>query len=282
LKPNNEHYDAVLSGDVDGICRTTGRIVFALRKGVIPKDLIALAIGVFGDIDTRLSPSYSRASAAGLINIERFSEFRGDAAAIHTDSSNPYQGFLELKNGKRLIRALSNPVRSYMAGFNYDRYRKLGNPCGFSRKYESEWIKAVPFFQQIGNHLNDTMPDVCMKMQKWCDDNKVRPHLTIGDTCLSTVAVNVNYESCFHYDRGDLEEGYSTLTVLSTGKGYEGGFLVLPKYRIAIDLEPGDILLNQSHVDLHGNTSISSKDPLSKRISFVTYLKKTLRHATNK
>lgn len=282
VSASQDHYDTIISGDAIGICSLTGRTVFILKRNALSKSLVSLAESIYRDINIRLSPSYSRCSAAGQVSLERFAMFRNDVVAVHPDKQNPFQGYLELENGKRFVKALSNPVQSYMAGFNYDRFRKLGNPCGFTRMFPSEWAQSLPFFDGIGACLKQSLPRVEAKMRNWCEENKILTSFTIGSTCLSTVAINVNYDSCFHYDRGDLEDGYSTLTVVSSKDGYDGGFLVLPRYRVALDIRPGDILLNQSHRDLHGNTSISPLGPGSKRISFVTYLKKTLRHAINK
>jgi hypothetical protein len=280
--PGSEHYDKIISGDAVGICGKTGRVIFILRQNQLSRELIKLADDVFWDIDKKLNPSYSRCSAAGRVSLERFTALRDDVLAVHPDSANPFQGYLELKNGKRFAKALSNPVCSYMAGYNYDRFRKLANPCGFTKLFPEEWDHAIPFFEGIETCLKHYLPDVAKHMLEWCKEHEIHSRFTIGNTCLSTVAINVNYDSCFHYDRGDLDDGYSTLTVVSSGKGYDGGFLVLPKYRVAIDVRPGSVLLNQSHVDLHGNTPINPLDTYSKRISFVTYLKKTLRHAVNK
>ena len=282
VAPGPEHYDTTISGDAVGICGKTGRVVFILSQNQLSGELVSLAEDAFWDIDKKLNPSYSRCSAAGAVSLERFALFRDDVHAVHPDSSNPFQGYLELRNGKRFVKALSNPVHSYMAGFNYDRFRKRANPCGFTKVFPTEWDNAIPFFDGIGACLKYSLPDVANHMLEWCEEHEILSRFTIGTTCLSTVAINVNYESHFHYDRGDLDNGYSTLTVISSGQGYVGGFLVLPKYRVAIDIRPGSVLLNQSHVDLHGNTQIRTLDAYSKRISFVTYLKKTLRHAVNK
>jgi hypothetical protein len=56
----------------------------------------------------------------------------------------------------------------------------------------------------------------------------------------------------------------------------------MPRYRVAVDVREGDVLFNQSHVDLHGNTPICPEAPGAKRVSFVTYLKEMLRRAENK
>lgn len=125
------------------------------------------------------------------------------------------------------------------------------------------------------------MPDVSRHMHDWCIAHSVAPRFTIGRTCLSTVAINVNYESCYHFDQGDLPSGYSTLTAMAVGGAYRGGLLVLPKYRVAVEVLDGDLLCNQSHRDLHGNTAVTAVDPGAKRLSFVTYLKRLLQYATN-
>lgn len=110
------------------------------------------------------------------------------------------------------------------------------------------------------------------------------PAWCIEGTRLSSVTINVNYESHYHYDAGDFLNGYSTLSVVEVGK-YGGGFLVFPRYRIAVDVREGDVLTCQSHVDLHGNypMQIDPATPVrAKRVSFVTYLKHKLGEAPNR
>ena len=109
----------------------------------------------------------------------------------------------------------------------------------------------------------------------------LHPSTTVAeDVPLSSCSINVNYMSYCHKDRGDLNDGMSTLTVINGRKGsYKGGFYVLPEYKVAVNVEEGDILFSQSHKLWHGNTAIQSTDG-GKRISFVTYLKKSLVHGT--
>jgi hypothetical protein len=118
---------------------------------------------------------------------------------------------------------MSNPVSSYMAGHNYDRYRRLAVPTGFSARFPADWTQAVPFFEGVGEAFEAAMPDVSEYMHDWCRTHGIAPHFTIGRTCLSSVAINVNYESCYHFDQGDLPSGYSTLTAMAVGGAYRGG-----------------------------------------------------------
>lgn len=281
-RPSDQHFDTLIAQDVDAYDVEAGRLVCRFRKGVLPAAAVRVAREVFGDIDERLQPSWSRMSAAGRLQLDRVQALRPDVIAVHPDAENPFEGQLELRSGIRLQSNVSNPVRSYLAGYNYDRYRKQGHLAGFSEAFPRDWERAVQFFEAIGDSLDHHMPNQAHVMHRWCKAHSVKPAFTIGRACLSTVAVNVNYDSAFHYDRGDIRDGYSTLTAISVGGSYAGGFLVLPRYRVAIDVGEGDVLFNQSHVDLHGNTPVHPETPGAKRVSFVTYLKEMLRHAVNK
>lgn len=276
-----DHYDWVITEDADAYDQETGRLVFRFRKNAIPSSVVWRAASIFEDIDRRMPPSYSRHTAAGKLCVERAKRIRSDVVAVHPDGADPYIGQLELEDGRVLRKPRCNPVGSYKAGYNFDRFRRIGIATGFSRRFPNDWKGAIPFFEAIGEAFEDLMPEESDRMRRWCRSEGISPDFTIGNTCLSTVAINVNYDSCFHLDRGDMKEGYSTLTALGVGGNYDGGFLVLPGYRVAIDVRDGDLLSNQSHVDLHGNTEVRASFG-AKRISFVTYLKGTLNQARNR
>ena len=282
VRPSSQHYDRVIRSDCDVIDSTSGRHVLAFRRGVLSRTSVELARRVFGDIDELLRPSFARQSAAGLPDLARFRAVRPDIIELVPVKGRQFAVRARRRDGLLLKDPLCNPVYSFMAGYNYDRYRKRGIPTGFSKSFPGKWQEALPFFDEVGRMLQRYAPEAASRMAEWCDLHEVRPHFTIGATVLSTVAINVNYDSCFHYDRADYTEGCSTLTAVGVGGGYSGGYIVFPEYALAVDVREGDLLLNQSHKDLHGNTSVEPKDAGGKRVSFVTYLKKTLKHATNK
>ena len=138
--------------------------------------------------------------------------------------------------------------------------------------------KASPFFQEIGSEFKHGLPQV----YKVHEERMAQHPLTsvAEGVPFSSCSINVNYMSYCHKDRGDLNDGISTLTVINGAEGsYTGGFYVLPEYQVAVNVEEGDILFSQSHNLWHGNTAIRSING-GKRISFVTYLKKGLAHGT--
>ncbi len=283
-RATDQHFDRLITEDADAYDADGGRLVFRFRRGVLPAASTDLAREVFGEIDERMDPSWSRMFAAGRLDLDRVREFRTDVVAVHPNPEKPCVGELELASGERLKKQC-NPVKSYMAGYNYwrfgKRFGKLAHLAGFSEKFPDEWEEAVPFFEAVGDALDRHMFCEARVMRRWCERHSVAPALTIGRTCLSTVTINVNYDSAYHYDGGDLPDGYSTLTAVGVGGPYAGGYLVLPRYRVAVDVRDGDVLFNQSHRDLHGNCPVRPGAPGAKRVSFVTYLKKMLRHAVN-
>lgn len=93
----------------------------------------------------------------------------------------------------------------------------------------------------------------------------------IADTSFTTVTVNRNFQTAVHQDAGDLPEGFGNLCVYREGH-YEGAYLVMPEYRVAVDMQNTDLLFMDVH-KFHGNTAFinPSKDYL--RVAFVMYFR---------
>ena len=56
--------------------------------------------------------------------------------------------------------AISNPAKSYKAGWYYDRFKKVNRIWGFTQMFPSAWKKASPFFQEIGSEFKHGLPQV--------------------------------------------------------------------------------------------------------------------------
>lgn len=99
-----------------------------------------------------------------------------------------------------------------------------------------------------------------------------------NDTPFTTVTVNKNFRTAAHRDAGDLHEGFSNLTVVAKGdQQWTGGYLVLPEFRVAINIRPGDLLLINNHAGIHGNTELLPPEGKTladmERISLVCYFR---------
>ena len=102
-----------------------------------------------------------------------------------------------------------------------------------------------------------------------------------NDTPFTTVTVNKNFRTAAHRDAGDLHEGFSNLTVVAKGdQQWTGGYLVLPEFRVAINIRPGDLLLINNHAGIHGNTELLPPEGKTladmERISLVCYFRENM------
>lgn len=150
-------------------------------------------------------------------------------------------------------------------------------------KHLPEWTALEPLFQQIAGHYAEQVPERYAAQLAVAE--ATHPDWVIPGTPFTTVTVNNTYSTGVHQDAGDLPEGFSTLAVARRGN-YSGGLLVLARYRVAIDLRHGDLLLFDAH-EWHGNTAMVCPHPGShvdatgqlwrpcpegcERVSLVTY-----------
>lgn len=143
-------------------------------------------------------------------------------------------------------------------------------------KYKILW----PLLRFIGDQLREHVPERWERQMAAVQ--ATHPDWIIPDTPFTTVTVNNTYETGVHKDAGDLDEGFSTLAVLRRGE-YRGGCLVFPEYRVAVDMQDGDLLLMDAH-EWHGNTWLDPRpkrnhngqlveDPGYERISIVSYFR---------
>jgi len=115
-----------------------------------------------------------------------------------------------------------------------------------------QWQQLHPLLREIATHLARHVPDrhAAQAAQAAASD----PAWIVPGTPFSTVTVNNTYPTGVHTDKGDLDEGFSTIAVHRRGT-YTGGHLVFPAYRVAVDLHDGDLILMDAH-QWHGNTPI--------------------------
>jgi len=71
----------------------------------------------------------------------------------------------------------------------------------------------------------------------------------LWDTVFSTIYIAKNFRTAYHYDTGNLRGVMTALLVMGS---FTGGELVLPRWRIAFALKPGDLLFFDPQ-QLHGN-----------------------------
>lgn len=115
-----------------------------------------------------------------------------------------------------------------------------------------DWVALHPLLQTVAGHLADHVPDRYAAQME--EITRTHPDWVVPGTPFTTVTVNNTYPTGVHTDKGDLDKGYSTIFVVRRGE-YTGGIFTFPEYRIAVDLQDGDLILMDAH-QWHGNTSI--------------------------
>lgn len=109
-----------------------------------------------------------------------------------------------------------------------------------------------PALQQVAQQLATHVPDRYAAQAQ--EIASTHPDWVIPGTPFTTVTVNNTYPTGVHTDKGDLDKGFSTLFCVRRGS-YTGGRFVFPEYRLAVDMQDGDLLLMDAH-QYHGNTAI--------------------------
>lgn len=165
-------------------------------------------------------------------------------------------------------------VMSGVAGY-FGRYPRIpwGRITSYTEKNLDLFELSYPFLRKLDKGFKELLPNRWARQREAAD--KLDKRFVIDDTVFTTLTVNHNWRTAAHYDAGDLDAGFSNLTaVTNNGKGWKGGALILPQYRVAVNLEAGDLLLVANHTAIHGNLPLEGDD--NDRLSIVAYFREDM------
>lgn len=161
-------------------------------------------------------------------------------------------------------------IHSNSGVMGYIDHTHYNRPCrltAYSQNHFEEYKRGLPFIQAISQCFAEAVPDAFARQHR--EAQKTRFH--IEGTAFSTVTVNYNFRTAVHRDAGDFEEGFGNLVVCQ--EGMEGGWLLFPRYRVAVVLETGDFMAMDVH-EWHCNSPLhATQQTDSYRLSFVCYLR---------
>lgn len=121
-----------------------------------------------------------------------------------------------------------------------------------AHEMHARWPQLLPLFQSIAEEFERHVPDRYAAQMKYAGGTAV--DWMIEGTPFTTITLNNTYSTGVHQDKGDLDEGFSCLAVARRGL-YAGGTLTFPEYRVAADMQDGDLILMDAHA-WHGNTEM--------------------------
>lgn len=146
----------------------------------------------------------------------------------------------------------AKPVMSSILGsFESSGFYKFCRLTSWTaNELDKRWPTLMPLWQGIAEEFEHNVPDRFAAQKARADDTP--QEWIIRGTPFTTITVNNTYPTGVHKDAGDLDEGFSCLAVGRRGD-FEGGHLTFPEYRVAVDMQDGDLILMDAHA-WHGNT----------------------------
>jgi hypothetical protein len=170
-----------------------------------------------------------------------------------TDNRGDASGTTEKQMAGKIQRSKS-VMSSILGSFESSGFYKYCRLTSWTAKeMEQRWPTLLPLFQTIGRAFEEHVPGRFQAQMKQVD--KCAPDWIIDGTPFTTITVNNTYSTGVHQDKGDLDEGFSCLAVARRGD-FKGGRLTFPEYRVAVDMQDGDLILMDAHA-WHGNTAIN-------------------------
>jgi hypothetical protein len=166
-------------------------------------------------------------------------------------------------------------VMSGIAGY-FDRYPRIpfGRETAYTEKNRDKFAMAYPYLQKLNAQFRELLPVRWGNQRREAD--KLDPRFLVEGTVFTTLTVNHNWRTACHRDAGDLHEGFSNICGITgpEGKGWKGAEFILPEFRIAINLQPGDMLLVNNHGGIHGNDALLGDD--NDRLTLVSYFREKM------
>lgn len=218
----DEDYDVLLTGAVR-ITKMDGRPLCVFLPGAVAKQMNA--DGVYEVLhELRKLISRNRGMASGT------QRFRSAQTRSYT-------------------RPIPSGVVGAIESSGQQKYCRL---TAWTGRNLPRWDLLSGLLQAVAGHLQDQVPE--RYAAQLAEAKRTDPAWVVNGTPFSTITVNNSYATGTHTDKGDLDAGFSTIAVSRTGT-YTGGKLVFPQYRLAVDMQHGDLILMDAH-EWHGNTQL--------------------------
>ena len=253
VRLTEKDYNVLITYDADIYCEETGKCIAKFRKKTIPSNIAANAL-------------------ESLKSVAISSSNRGVSGGSVDEKGNFTQKKIK-KDGTKSNTNLVDTVASGIIGY-FDRNPRTPycRQTSFNEKQFEKFKEAYPIIKYVDTAYSKLMPDN-YKLQR-DEADRTSQDFVIKNTAFTTVTVNKNWQTAVHKDKGDFNKGFGNLVVLRKGK-YLGGYFVVPKWGIAIDVQNCDLLLVDVH-QWHGNTPINKIDDTATRISLVMYYRKRM------
>lgn len=242
-------YDVLVTGQSTAVYKPDGTLLFVYLHDVLPDALCRVGWDVFKHVRYQ---SRNRREAAGIDESGRLARraLKRDGTLSRVSYGNKTQ-------------------RSEVVGY-FDRTSRLPfcRLTAFNVEHAERFARTRPLIRAVDRVFAETVPE---RHAAQLAAANAAPDFRLYGTAFSTITVNRNWRTAVHRDRGDYRAGFGVMSVVEAGS-YEGGFLVFPQYRVAVDMRTGGVCLANVH-EYHGNTEIVGTPGRFVRLSMVFYLR---------
>jgi hypothetical protein len=185
---------------------------------------------------------------------------------MQSDNRGLASGTVRVNAGGNRTRAM--PVHSgIMGAMDPVPNRPVCRLTAFTREHVEAWTGTFPLLRRIAAQFAAHVPDRFAAQKARAE--QTHHDWVVPGTPFTTITINNTYATGVHTDAGDLDEGFSCIAVGRAGH-FSGGRLVFPEYRVAVDMQHGDLLLMDAH-EWHGNTRLTKHSEDAERVSVVAY-----------
>jgi hypothetical protein len=249
---DDHHYDVCYSEDVT-ITKPNGEPLMVLLKNALSQESVARAWAV-------------------LKKVNPVTENRGTASGINAVPRTKVDG--TKSSTTRVPKGWE--VMSGIVGY-FERIPRFPytHACAWNQKNPDKFAELFPMVKEVNSLFEKHIPDR-YAVQKGYVDRTPKEYIIPGSV-FTTLTINKNFRTACHKDAGDLESGFSCLSVIRQGK-FNGGRLVLPNWRISAELDTFDVIMFDAH-EFHGNTQIVPLTKDATRCSVVYYYREKMVHS---
>lgn len=233
--PDPSHVDQTVEVDTKVIA-PDGTHIAVFLKQVIPPALYSRAYKRWKIVNELPD---NRATAAGSLSLRRIKK----------------DGTLGERNAvpKHVLKVLNKQgVRHGMLGYWDPTPDKSGHEKRLTQKHPKMLHRNKALFELVDKLYKQHRPNIYARQRA---EVEKAPHVRLWQTVFSTVYLAKNFRTAHHTDHGNL---LGVMTALMAMGNFTGGELVLPRWRIAFALKPGDLLLFDPQ-QLHGNLPFAGK-----------------------
>jgi hypothetical protein len=272
--PDDTWYDTLLTtGDVFVRKPDGAPLLVVLRRALHGAMYQALYQAV-APLARETEPQDNRGLAAGIIG-----------AAARPDQVHTYTGLIGkrsrtryrpvLKNGRTSNTSYAIKVPSFVAGYT-DRSARFPycRQTVYTNAHPDRLRATIPCLAHLSHLFATYLPERHAAQAAQCA--RTSPDFVIPETVFTTLTVNRNWQTALHQDAGDLKAGFGVMLCLRAGH-YTGGYYTMPQYRIAVDLQAGDVILSDVH-EWHANTPLVGNPARYERITVVCYFREKMVH----